>query len=336
MALTASTIRSNQRKATGLEFQVVNGEVLYNGSLVGFNNFNHATSGDIGRIEAATGEANQIPIGFCHGNRGEGAGYEATADGVTGNTSPSSGRPVPSTSVSFESTIFDVAVTGAVDRTDSGKLVYFTDDNTFTLTPPTRPVPVGFTLRHVSGSSNAVMSVLFFSTETILTQGLAGGGEETIHVGYIDFGNLISGDTDANDVLLRFKMPFHCLLVSGYAQTVKSSAHSFSIIAKWSLAATMEDSATQGAAPSGGTFTDVTGGEITFVSTDAEGSNKGGAAITALNVIHAGQELRLRVKTQTSFTDPPNQTQTASYVQGVQRAVGSYNVYAIVRKLPGA
>lgn len=268
------------------QIQVVNAATIFSGSQVALCGIDHATAANRGRTKAFAGAAGEIPFGW------------KTLDQVLGNTSPGAGVAIPEAELDLSGRIYEaLAVTGLTgDQTDVGRIVYMSDDNTFTLTRPTRGVPMGICVRSTSATT---ADVLMFAVETILGLCLNGAAKAYLPLGSKQWAAIANGDIVTNMVL-----PNHAKILSVFA---------------------VVDEAMVGA---GGTVdinlnidgTNVTGGVVT-VST-AVGATRGtviaGTAVTAANFYREGSLLRVIAANA-----------------GGTRTSGVFELYATVEYMPG-
>lgn len=125
-----------------------------------------------GFMENMGDTAGLIPVGLVIGSTDR----DNTAAGLTGN----SGATRKALSKGGR-TLSSVAVIGASALGDFGKLVYMTDNQTFTLTKPTAALPVGWVKKWIS--SNLCDVQLFTSTESIMWSMIP--QKQRIHMGYL-------------------------------------------------------------------------------------------------------------------------------------------------------
>ena len=141
-----------------------------------------------GEIENAGVTAGSVPSGIVVG-AGDG---DNTSTGLTGNTAGTK-RAI----TRGNTTINSLAVTGASAASDFGKLVYFTDNQTATLTKPTSALPHGFVKRWISSTLCDV--TLFTLAESIMWSMIP--QNQRIYLGYVSAQSL--GGTGALDLLLH-------------------------------------------------------------------------------------------------------------------------------------
>ncbi len=181
--------RDNAPQPKKIAIEVENSEVVYEGAFASLRDLGNATAGNQGRIGAYTGAAGEVFAGVALGiqdpNVSENDG-DWTFDGsVTGDTSASI---PPKAGLSVEPQVLKkIAVTGASAISDQGRPVYLSDDDTLTLTPPTRMDPIGFVSRWYTSTTCDVYLLpvwvqyacarperLFLSTEPATLTGTSG------------------------------------------------------------------------------------------------------------------------------------------------------------------
>ena len=266
MALSANAttdrVKRNNPETTAV--QVVNDEVLYWTSFLGINDYNHGTSGDIGRIEAFTGEAHQIPLG--------GAYAEADIDS-SGKTGDTSALPIPQQDFYMLPRIIGgdtgIAVTGVTAITDVTKPVYLSDDNTMTLTRSTRGAQIGIVWKF---TTTGKAEVLTFGLLGQLLLGYAGNAQTTLPIGFVrpaDITTLTSGNT-----YLSIPAPFH-----GMIDTLNTTCAGYVTSGSARLGLELKIGGTLATSA----FVQLSGG-------DSIGDTEVGIA-TALNIFHEGDLL---------------------------------------------
>jgi hypothetical protein len=256
MALSANgqaVIKGNHTVGT---IEAVDAAEIYNQSFMMLGSRDHGTAAVIGRARAWNDEVGAIPLGFSMAR-------------TTGSTSAS---PIVKAEVDLQGRVHhNIAVTGLTgDVTDVGRVVYATDDDTFTLTRPTLGHPVGIVTEWVS-ATNA--SVYFFSFGELCAIGFAGCGRETVFLG------TINGVLSAGNHSTGWVAPYHGRITEVYGIV-------FEPIVDADATATIN-------VEIGGT--NVTGGVITFATADVLGDKKAGTAITAANIFHEGDLVDLEV-----------------------------------------
>jgi hypothetical protein len=255
MALSADTTRTLEGFSS-YDAQVATTIQEYSGGYCGIGGPTHATAATRGRtIPWAAATAGLIPFGIGQKNK-------------LGNTSA---VPIPTQSVETgPGVLCNVSVTGVSALGDVGKLVYATDDNTFTLTRPTYGVPIGIVISYRTSTYCDVLLLGFVSNSVLQ---LAGNARDVWH---IPVSGVVAG---AGNVATGLVMPYHGKFISVNGIVVQALA-------------------TAGADVSynleiGGT--NVTGGVVQVVLADAQGAKKTGSAITADNEFHEGDLLDIEV-----------------------------------------
>lgn len=246
-----------------LALEAVNAAEIYNQAFLMLGAASHATAAVRGRARAFNDENGAIPLGFSMARK-------------TGDTSAS---PIVSAEVDLQGRIHaNVAVTALTgDVTDVGKVVYLTDDNTFTLTRPTLGHPIGVVSRWIS-ATNA--DVYVFGFDALCAIGLAGAARDTVFLG------TVNGVESAGNHVTGWVAPYHGRIISCYGIV-------FEPITDVDATATfnLEIAAV-----------DVTGGVITWATADVLGDKKAGTAITALNTFHQGDLIDVECAAGTAGT----------------------------------
>ena len=166
-------------------------------------------------------------------------------------------------------------VTGVSARADVGKLVYPTDNQTFTLTRPANGTPIGYVSEWITSTTCNIY--LFSFTEAIL-YGLSGGGAQAIAA----IGSIPSKALEGTSAIT-----IASYLMSGHG---KITGFSGTCVAK-----------DAGAVAGSQTFTlsvdgnAVTGGSIVLTKDTAAGARVDSAACTANNEYHQGSVLLLKM-----------------------------------------
>lgn len=255
-------------------------EEFYNGAFVQVHSRDHADNN--GRAEAFVREAGAIPMGFCSrrstGDAGTSPEGEAQID--------LQGRVIKSLTVA--------GLAGTV--ADNLRLVYATDDGTFSLTRTAPNIPIGVVIRFRSASA---ADVLFFDFGTLCAIGMAGAGRPGLWLLGVVRAGLSTGDA-----LTGIVAPCHGRIESVYGIVAQTATD-----ADVDIDLNLEI---------GGT--NVTGGVIEWVAADANAAKKAGTAITANNIFHEGDLIDIEATLNTAGTanDP-----------------GAMNVYANVLVEPG-
>jgi hypothetical protein len=243
------TVRREVEAPISTEIEIVNGDGIPSGVYVGLNSRDHGTAASRGRITNWTSAANQIPLGFRF------------LEDKTGDTTQT--PPVRGAVNIDEHIALNVPVTGlAGDKGDVGRVVYASDNNTFTLTQPTLAIPAGIVIRWRTAT---VCDVLFFSASQMILAGMA-GLRKTWCLGSFA---LVGG---TGNVMTGIVAPHHGRITAVYAIIVRANTD-----ADVNYAINLEI---------GGV--DVTGGVVTCLFSDTVGTKKSGTAVTANNVFHEG------------------------------------------------
>lgn len=258
--LSADVIFDNVRTADRERFEVINGDIVYQGGYTALGGPNHGTAATQGRILPwADDTANLIPMGHCLQKK-------------TGDTSAS---PIPFTGVQMlEHTVENLAVTGAAGSfTDVPNLIYAVDDGNYTMTRPTTiGVPIGWCSRHRSAG---FCDVTFFSANQLMILAMAGGNRRTWLFASAPY-SLVAHTTD---VVKGVVAPCHGKILAIYAICSSAPADA-NCVGKLQLEI-------------GGT--DVTGGIVALNFADTVGLKIAGSAVTAENIFHMGDLMDLEV-----------------------------------------
>jgi hypothetical protein len=250
MALTANVQRETRTTQKAAP-QIVNAAVLYSGAVVAVGSRNHATATSRGRCLPWASTAGQIPFGWAVGD---------VKTGATAST------PIPEADLDIAGRVVTrLAVTGLGGTfADVGRLVYASDDGTFTLTKPTVGIPHGMIVRF---SSATLADVLFFSVSELAVLALSGGVRQTWLLGSVT--GVIAGNIN---VMTGFVAPHAAIINSVYGIVAQPAA---------GAGATNTYAVSIGGVPT-------TGGIITWVLADVAGAKLAGTAVTALNVVAEG------------------------------------------------
>lgn len=280
MALSANasyTIRDNKRIAV----EAFNAAEIYNGAYLMGGSRDHATANLPGRVRAFNDEAGAIPLGFA-------------TQRATGNTSAS---PIVEAEVDLAGRVMkNIAVTGLAGTVaDNFRLVYMTDDATFTLTRPTLGHPIGVVTRWLS-ATNA--DVYFFGFGELCAIGMGGAAKRR------ELLCLVTAGATTGNVATGILCPSHGRILSVYGIVVVDAT----------------DADVQQDINLEIDGTNVTGGVVTWLFSDAVGAKKAGTAVTALNVFNEG-----------SLID----VETTATVAGTTADPGLMAIYADVLVEPG-
>ena len=248
--------------------EIVNTDRVFGGSYVMLGSFDHATAADRGRVQAWNDEEGAIP--FCFSIKGDTTGDTTLAD------------PPDSNLDIFPRIIKGLAVAALVGNiTDVSRLVYATDDNTFTITRPALTAPLGIIVASVSA---AAADVLFFGADTMMAMALAGQGLTTWHLGTIS-GNVSGSGNGATGI----EAPHRGRILSVYGSIITNLNGG---------GADLDINLEIGGA-------NVTGGVIPWLLADAQGAKKAGSAVTddGANLFHQGDLIDIEIAMNTASTD---------------------------------
>lgn len=252
-------------------YEIVNAEAIAQRDLVAVNHGAHATSANRGRCEGFDdGGIHHIVTGFAE--RGE-----------TGDTT----ADVPPSMVSSRNAGdlgVELAVTGAAGTSaDIGKIVYATDEDSFTFTPTARCVPVGWVSRAVS-SGRAIVALW---DGPMLSQ-------YATRYDYWTFLVPLLG-TDTAKTFGQVYVPRHVEIVSTEAIIITAPA---------GASATSTLTFRRDPLDAGSGQVAVTGGGITLATGDTEGELIAGAAVTGTAELHEGDRLEalLTITADGTFT----------------------------------
>ena len=265
MALTADTTKQSAGKQL-IAPQIADAIRIFAGSYSQIGSRDHGTAAKVGAAAPFASEAGAIATGF--NSKGNTLGSVATS-------------PVPEAELDVGGQIVkDLTCAGlAGTKADVMRLVYATDDATFTLVrPATLAQVVGVVTRFVSGT---VCDVLFLGIEALVALGLAGGGAETKLLAVIS-GASGGGGTFATGI----EMQGHGRITGVYGTVVEPLVGGGA-----SLSVNLEIRGTN-----------VTGGVIPWVLAAAAGSKKAGTAVTAANVFSNGSLIDVEIAESTVST----------------------------------
>lgn len=253
--------------------QVTNTRTVFSGGYIALVAPANSVAGDPGRLRQwDTTVKDVIPFGW------------KILDQVLGNTSPAAGTQIPEGELDMGTRIAEqVPITGlAGSQADVGKIVYMSDDNTFTLTRPSHGIPAGIVVANRANSA-ASADVYLFSVETLLAISMGGGAHLLQSLGVIDAISL------ANATTIAFNMTSHGRLNKVYAICKKVPTGA-------GAAATLTPNI-------GGV--NCSAGVISLALADTLYLQKTGTAFTAgsaLDVFHEGDVLNFAVSGVTAFT----------------------------------
>jgi hypothetical protein len=262
--------------------EIVNTDRVFGGSYVMLGSFDHATPADRGRVQAWNDEEGAIP--FCFSIKGDTTGDTTVAD------------PPDSNLDIFPRIIKGLTVAGLAGSVlDISRLVYATDDNTFTITPPALASPLGIIVDSVSA---AAADVMFFGADTMISMSLAGQGLSTWHLGVVS--GTVAG---SGNLLTGIEAPHRGRILSVYGIVIDTL-----VGAGADLDLNLEVDGTN-----------LTGGVIEWVLADSNGDKKAGTAVTddGANLFHQGDLIDVEVAMNTAST------------------AGLMGIYANVRAEPG-
>lgn len=264
MAASASISRNNVDDVDVIGPQVVNAAVLYSGAYQCINSRDHGTAASIGRVEPYTSTANMIP-----------AGFQRSAN-ATGNTSAT---PIPRANLWVGPVIVkSLAITGLGGTfADVGRIFYATADDTFTLTRTDPDLPLGII---TDFQTSSVATARFFSMAELAILAMSGAGQQTWLLG------IVSGICSAGNLATGIVLPCHGRFTANYGVVVED----------------ITDANTDGDLNLEIGGTDVAGGVIEWLFSDALGVKKAGTAITADNIFHAGDLLDIECTQNTAGT----------------------------------
>lgn len=248
--------------------EIVNTDRVFGGSYVMLGSFDHATAADRGRVQAWNDEEGAIP--FCFSIKGDTTGDTTLAD------------PPDSNLDIFPRIIKGLPVAALVGNiTDVSRLVYATDDNTFTITRPALTAPLGIIVASVSA---AAADVLFFGADTMISMALAGQGLTTWNLGTIS-GNVSGSGNGATGI----EAPHRGRILSVYGSIITNLNGG---------GADLDINLEIGGA-------NVTGGVIPWLLADAQGAKKAGSAVTddGNNLFHQGDLIDIEIAMNTASTD---------------------------------
>lgn len=269
MSAAAAKIEKKIRGLSRENFEVINGDTVFDGALASVCTFDHGTSGNIGRTKPYAKAAGEFLVGYTDTPH-QVAQAGGSAVSVAGDTSAS---PPPTAGLALEDTIHEsVAVNGVTARTDWGTPVYSSTDNLrtdLTLTRPADPAEAAGIVWKFKASG--VADVLIFGLRTRLAMQNPGQRFD-LHLGHIDWVTSANGNIRTGIIA-----PCHARILSVYAMIDIAPTGS-----SGSAAYNLEI---------GGT--NVTGGAVTIstAATGTKGQKVEGTAVTAENIIHAGDAI---------------------------------------------
>jgi hypothetical protein len=262
---------------------------IYNNSLIAAGAQENGTAANIGRVYPWTNAAGNIPMGMFVPWYTNG-----TQPGITGNAGGTVVSGADATNAVRLIPVTGLAGTIAGDRY---KKVYATDDATFTLTRPSSPVvPMGIIVQEYDTTS---AFVYFLSMGEQFALAMSGGDSTDWHVATVRPYRSASGNVATGIVA-----PCAGKILSVYAECVAETTD-----ADVDISVNFEI---------GGT--NVTGGVITLLHSDAAGDKKSGTAVTAANIFHAGDAIDIEFTVNTAGTSTDE---------------GLYNLHIVYERLIG-
>jgi len=255
MALTASVARE-ERGFYYFDPEVQNAAQVYAGSYCAGGSETHGTAAKVGYAYPFNDEDGAIPLGFAQ-------------QAVLGTAV----APRPTAEIVVRGRVYEnLAVTGlAGNASDVFKLVYATDDGTFTFTRTTPNLPVGFV---VNWASATAAHVYFFSMAELAILALAGGQRKTWHLLSTTYEFAATGN-----IATEIVAPCHGRILTVYAICTAAPADT-------NVAGTIN-------LEIGGV--NVTGGVVTYNFADTVGLKLAGTAVTAANVFHEGDLIDVEI-----------------------------------------
>lgn len=175
---------------------------------------------------------------------------------------------------------------------DVGRLFYMTDDEAGSLTRPAKGIASGW----ISGfESTSQAFARFFSIEDMMILAMAGNGQYIWNLG------TISGISAGGGTFLETEAPHHGRIVETYLSVIESLVGAGADLSVNYEIATV----------------DLAGGVIPWVLADTAGTRKSGTTVTAANVFHEGDVIKVEI------------------AETVAGTAGLANVYARVQMEPG-
>ena len=265
-ALSTDTPRTTAT-ILGTQAQVVNADTAYLGGVAAVCTPQHATSGSRGRTEPFSGAVGQLVAGLYS---------RATRLGDT------AASPPVATSISIEDQRVEYLEVSGLAGTvaDNFKLVYASTDNDFTLTRPSAPngSPVGIVVQF---RTSTTCDIILFGLVTQVAMALGGGTKRTETLATIRPYRSASGN-----VVTGWLAPCHGRILSVYACCLADTTD-----ADVDISVNLEI---------GGT--NVTGGVVTLLHSDAAGDKKSGTAVTGANIFHEGDAIDVEFTVNTTGT----------------------------------
>jgi hypothetical protein len=256
-AATANIVRRGRAQPRRMAIQIANTAVCYHGAVAAMGGRDHGTSATRGRAKPWTGGVNEILLGLFGGSK------------KTGDTSAS---PIVETDeIEIDGQIVQaLPVTGLAGTVaDQGRIVYASDDATFTLTraaavaATSAQTPFGVVVRFRTATT---ADVLVLGLEARIALALAGGEMKTYNF------TIAASRTASGNSVTGWVCPVRGRIVGMNAYVVRKAA-----TATLNVAINAEINAV-----------DVTGGVVTWAFADDVGAKLSGTAVTAANVVHEG------------------------------------------------
>ena len=235
---------------TRYTFEVADTRTVFAAAMAALCTARHATVARAGRVEAFSGAKGQFPLGLVQDSE--------SVDG-TGTVGDVAADIPPKVAVGIdEAEIVNVAVTGLANTAaDRGQIVYMSADDTYTLTRPTRGIPMGFVVD--AGQEDGMAKVAMFSAFERAVLCLAGSGRTILNLGSLNM--TLGGSQNLRTGII---LPF---------------------AGKFGVPYAIVDEAPTGAAGTGTINLEVDGvnvggGVVTVATGDAVGDKKTGTALT--------------------------------------------------------
>lgn len=305
MAATTSTSLDFKDMVSALHFKITSATTVYSGR-------HAAVDISTGLLQNMADTANYVPAGVVV----SGENGEATLLGTALATEGDVGANVRGDII-----VKDMAVTGVAAVTDIGKLVYATDNETYTLTRPADDaVPIGIIVYKKRASTDAVADVYVFDFVTAALVSLT-RTKTCQPLGFLEAGGLI----DATDDIALLD-----LQLFGHGKITKIYAVSQGYDTDWATGSVITN-----AKIGGTTIKTAAAAAVTLTLTEASidaAADRGttidlATAIGAANEFHDGDNFTLNIV---------NAGSTAFTRTGGTADNGGWNIYAEIEWLPGA
>ena len=271
VSLTSNVTYDGLRQAGKHTFTLKDATTFFQGQFVCIN-----SSGRLAPYTAAAGDLFMGRLAKCSN-----PGFKSDTTPYLG-LGDDSQSPKPTGTVEFDDTILPNLTIGGLAGTlaDIRKLLYMTDDHTFTVTrPSTKAVIVGEVLGWAPGTTPTTASadalIYGFSKLSIIN---TIGTKRREYIGSYDV-------TQAANATARAQINLwgHGKIVNFYGNMDDAAGGGGGKAIALNLAIM----------PAGGVITNLTGGVITVLGTAAAGSLQAGTAITGANEYHDGDTLQL-------------------------------------------